>query len=327
MSERKWLLDGTLHPKHTPTHHKPIERGRPRKRAPVTAGGSKSEMCPLCRRQREWVPVNVPIDRQPWHCLPPADWYPPFGWQSPLRIHESDPHALQDAVAGAIWNGSTEEVAYCGSRPVLGDGQSSLRVGRPTDDRCNTVSRLNGQVAAYRRRTKQGKRSRQERATLSVRIDRVAIYQRDLGVCHVCGKSVDPTQFHLDHVVPISRGGTHTPDNVRVAHPHCNLRKAARLLDAQFVWSEYVVARKELWRRIREAGYCRPASDYPIPPSLTRYASPNTFPELAQILGYPDARALHEELARFHRQDKPSIPIGPQLQSEDDSAERRGTHQ
>lgn len=26
----------------------------------------------------------------------------------------------------------------------------------------------------------------------------------------------------IDHVIPISKGGTHTWDNVRLAHHHCN---------------------------------------------------------------------------------------------------------
>lgn len=319
VSERKWLPDGTLNPQYNPAHHKsghkPTGRspGRERKQARDTQIGSKTERCPLCQRQREWIPVTMPIDRQPWHCLPPAGWYPPIGWSPPVWIHESDPRELQDAVIGAIWNGDTGEVAYCGSRPLPGDDGTSWRMGRPTDDQCNTVRRLNKQVAAYRRRYSSGKRYRQEQATRTVRIDRQAIYQRDQGICYLCGQTVDPTDFHLDHRVPIARGGTDTPDNVRVAHPRCNLRKAARLLDTQFVWSEYVAARKALWRRIREAGYCQPSREYPIPPSLTRYRSPNTFSQLAQILGYPDAGALHEELARFHRPEKPTITSGPRL--------------
>jgi hypothetical protein len=44
---------------------------------------------------------------------------------------------------------------------------------------------------------------------------------------------VDPSDWHLDHIVPISRGGTHEPANVQVSHPRCNQSKAAKILEAQ----------------------------------------------------------------------------------------------
>ena len=35
----------------------------------------------------------------------------------------------------------------------------------------------------------------------------------------------DPMSASLDHIVPLSRGGTHTLDNVQLAHLACNERK------------------------------------------------------------------------------------------------------
>ncbi|MDT2396282.1 HNH endonuclease [Enterococcus avium] len=34
----------------------------------------------------------------------------------------------------------------------------------------------------------------------------------------------------MDHVIPISKGGTHSWDNVRLAHRHCNAIKRDALL-------------------------------------------------------------------------------------------------
>lgn len=51
------------------------------------------------------------------------------------------------------------------------------------------------------------------------------IWERDGGRCHVCGKKCDPRDWHLDHLVPISRGGEHTRLNVAVSHPTCNHRR------------------------------------------------------------------------------------------------------
>jgi 5-methylcytosine-specific restriction endonuclease McrA len=60
---------------------------------------------------------------------------------------------------------------------------------------------------------------------------RADIFERDEGVCHICSETVDPEQWDLDHVVPISRGGGDTPENVAVSHPSCNRSKGARALD------------------------------------------------------------------------------------------------
>lgn len=62
-----------------------------------------------------------------------------------------------------------------------------------------------------------------------------AVYARDRGICQICGKPTDPTDIKdghirrnyptLDHVVPLSKGGKHTWDNVQLAHMACNSGK------------------------------------------------------------------------------------------------------
>ena len=49
------------------------------------------------------------------------------------------------------------------------------------------------------------------------------------GVCGICGEDVDPTNYHVDHIVPISRGGEHSYANTQPAHPACNQRKHNKL--------------------------------------------------------------------------------------------------
>lgn len=51
------------------------------------------------------------------------------------------------------------------------------------------------------------------------------IYKRDGGKCHICSKKVSKNNWHLDHIIPLSRGGTHTRNNVAVSCPMCNLKK------------------------------------------------------------------------------------------------------
>ena len=62
--------------------------------------------------------------------------------------------------------------------------------------------------------------------------------------CHICGQVIDMAaprrvgdqnwemSLHLDHVIPLVKGGSHTLDNVKPAHALCNITKGARLLPA-----------------------------------------------------------------------------------------------
>jgi hypothetical protein len=56
------------------------------------------------------------------------------------------------------------------------------------------------------------------------------IIARDNGICYLCGCRPTGYDMTLDHVVPLARGGTHTPGNLRVACRSCNCRKRDRLL-------------------------------------------------------------------------------------------------
>ncbi len=41
-------------------------------------------------------------------------------------------------------------------------------------------------------------------------------------VCALCGKPIDETDFTVDHIIPLSRGGTNDPENLRPVHKSCN---------------------------------------------------------------------------------------------------------
>jgi len=61
-------------------------------------------------------------------------------------------------------------------------------------------------------------------------IDYERIKVRDRMRCHICLDTVRPADLHFDHVFPLARGGTHTEDNIAVAHARCNLSKGAKVL-------------------------------------------------------------------------------------------------
>src|SRR5258708_5856152 len=63
-----------------------------------------------------------------------------------------------------------------------------------------------------------------------VKFSRGNIYLRDGNRCQYCGKKFSSSELSLDHVVPISRGGKSTWENVVCACLPCNVRKGNKLL-------------------------------------------------------------------------------------------------
>jgi HNH endonuclease len=77
------------------------------------------------------------------------------------------------------------------------------------------------------RAAKERRRAREYDAFLED-IDRQILFERDEGICGICKLPVDRDNFHVDHVMPYALGGQHCYSNVQVAHPYCNLSKAAK---------------------------------------------------------------------------------------------------
>jgi 5-methylcytosine-specific restriction endonuclease McrA len=83
-----------------------------------------------------------------------------------------------------------------------------------------------------RRRASNAKRRAAIRSTTVDPVDYAAILVEHGMTCHLCGASIESfDDLHFDHVVPLSRGGTHTADNIRPAHELCNLRKGSKLME------------------------------------------------------------------------------------------------
>lgn len=51
------------------------------------------------------------------------------------------------------------------------------------------------------------------------------IYQKGNGRCHICGEPLDFTECSIDHVIPLSAGGSDDDDNLMPAHLPCNISK------------------------------------------------------------------------------------------------------
>lgn len=58
--------------------------------------------------------------------------------------------------------------------------------------------------------------------------DARAAYERQKGICPICGKHFKYEEMHADHIVPWSKGGKTTPDNCQMLCRDCNLKKGAQ---------------------------------------------------------------------------------------------------
>jgi len=61
-----------------------------------------------------------------------------------------------------------------------------------------------------------------------VRFSRMSIFERDQFTCQYCSKRLPKSQLTIDHVLPVSRGGGDSWENLVLACFHCNVRKGDR---------------------------------------------------------------------------------------------------
>jgi 5-methylcytosine-specific restriction endonuclease McrA len=63
------------------------------------------------------------------------------------------------------------------------------------------------------------------------RFTRREIWERDGGICYLCGQAVSYEVSTIDHEIPLSRGGLHARSNVKIAHRRCNQSKRNKLIE------------------------------------------------------------------------------------------------
>jgi len=66
-------------------------------------------------------------------------------------------------------------------------------------------------------------------------VDRGVVWARDQGLCQIristrCPVTLDPTNWHLDHRIPLSKDGEHSYANTQASCPPCNHEKADKIL-------------------------------------------------------------------------------------------------
>lgn len=74
------------------------------------------------------------------------------------------------------------------------------------------------------------------------------LIQRDEGICKICGRQVDINDYYyndegyfiagesypsIDHIIPLAKDGTHTWNNIQLAHRHCNAIKNDNIIEQE----------------------------------------------------------------------------------------------
>jgi 5-methylcytosine-specific restriction endonuclease McrA len=70
-----------------------------------------------------------------------------------------------------------------------------------------------------------GTRAPAPRSGVTPRV-RFLVFQRDGFRCVYCGATPKQSQLHVDHIVPVAKGGTDHPSNLATACVECNLGKS-----------------------------------------------------------------------------------------------------
>lgn len=78
-------------------------------------------------------------------------------------------------------------------------------------------------------RQRKARRRARELGTCTERIDYRLLLQENDGTCGICRKPLDLFGYEFDHIVPLAAGGTHTQDNIQLAHARCNRVKGAQV--------------------------------------------------------------------------------------------------
>lgn len=102
------------------------------------------------------------------------------------------------------------------------------RAKNPEKHRKNACewSKENPEKNRARNQTRRAKK----KAQFIEKIDHDLVWQRDEGICHICGLLAEKENWHLDHIIPLVKGGLHCYSNVSVSHPLCNIKKGSKLI-------------------------------------------------------------------------------------------------
>jgi 5-methylcytosine-specific restriction endonuclease McrA len=144
----------------------------------------------------------------------------PFG---PPFHQRGDKHALHQPVL--VLNASYEPINVCAARRAIVLVLKGVAMTEEENGHYLHAARLALRVPSVIRLLEYRRIPHQTRA-----LSRKNILLRDRNTCQYCGVVLPSAELTLDHVIPRSRGGTSTWENLVAACHACNRRKGNHLL-------------------------------------------------------------------------------------------------
>lgn len=129
--------------------------------------------------------------------------------------------------------------------------------GKPFERHLNSTQKTCSSECSKELKRKRKQKRHDKRIPRDRRIDNISLkrlYERDKGICYLCGGKCDWEDWRtsasgnkypgdkyptIEHVVPVSSGGLDSWDNVRLAHWKCNLEKGTTVSESQIVLEEF----------------------------------------------------------------------------------------
>jgi len=116
------------------------------------------------------------------------------------------------------------------SRRLVWQVFERLEKERLQADMCHSVSPKARELIDRFLETKRTNRKPTMRKAISTSL-RFEVFQRCGFKCVYCGKTPPQAELHIDHIIPVSRGGTNAAENLVAACPECNYGKRDRLVN------------------------------------------------------------------------------------------------
>lgn len=186
--------------------------------------------------------------RSPEHCANISAGRKSIGTGTPLSAdHRAKISAALRGKAKASTHVAAVAAALKGRRGIKPSAEtraklSAIRTGKrrskftPEEQRQRAIERVRlwalahpERVRALGRRVQLRRRARKAKAFVDD-VDPRVVYLNAEGICGICREPIDPTKkWHVDHIVPLSKGGAHSYANTQPAHAACNHRKGAKV--------------------------------------------------------------------------------------------------
>lgn len=164
---------------------------------------------------------------KPWALFPKA-----AGQKSGYRPRCLDCHRQQNREYAALNRDRNNERGKLWSKVNREKARERERIYK-SSEKVKAYNAAYWRTEKFRRRATE-KTMRRKALIKSATVEKVD-YQKILDVhgmvCHLCGGQILPGFLDFDHVVPLSKGGAHSYENIRPSHSSCNRSKRDHYAD------------------------------------------------------------------------------------------------